>query len=70
MVISGFCAAAMETHLMKLLMNSSCADVSAGGTLELSSESYNRGQTIFTCYEVAYHFAAEPLLLLDISTSQ
>jgi hypothetical protein len=49
--------------------------------LELGSECCNRGQTIFTfnalqhsavpfCELVAYHFAAEPLLLLDVSTSQ
>ena len=49
---------AMETHFMKLMTNNSRADV--------GEES--RGEAICTC--VAYHFAAQPLLLLDVSTSQ
>ena len=48
MVILGLCAAAwaMETNVMKLQMNSSCADVASRGGLELSSECCNRGQMI------------------------
>ena len=40
---------AMETHFMKLLMNSSCADVASGGSLEIGSECCNR-EMIFTRY--------------------
>jgi hypothetical protein len=51
------------------------ADVASRASLELSIECCNRGQMIFTlggpflsaC--VAYHFAAKPLLLLDLSTN-
>ena len=38
---------AMENNFMKVTMNSSCADVASRGSLELGSECYNRGQTIF-----------------------
>ena len=38
---------AMETHFMKLLMNSVCADVASRVSLELSHECCNRRQTIF-----------------------
>jgi hypothetical protein len=38
---------AMETHFMKLPTNSYCADVASRGSLELGSECYNLGQTIF-----------------------
>ena len=41
---------AMETHSMKLLTNSSCAEVASRGSLELSSECCNRGQRIFRRY--------------------
>uniref|UniRef100_A0A8C7FEC0 Uncharacterized protein n=1 Tax=Oncorhynchus kisutch TaxID=8019 RepID=A0A8C7FEC0_ONCKI len=41
---------AMETHYMKLLMNSSCVDVASRGSLERGSECCNRGQMIFTSY--------------------
>jgi hypothetical protein len=41
---------AMENNFMKLPMNSSCADVTSRGSLELGSESYNCGQSIFTRY--------------------
>ena len=41
---------AMETHFMKL-PNSSCADVASRGSLELSSECCNRGQTIFYAHQ-------------------
>lgn len=34
-VILGLCAAAMETPFLKLLTNSSCADVAVRGSLEL-----------------------------------
>jgi hypothetical protein len=72
---------AMETHFMMLPTNNYWAEVASRGRLELCSECCNRGQTIFTRYalqhsaarpvaSVAYHFAAEPLLLLDVSTSQ
>ena len=41
---------AMETHFMKLQMNSSSANVASRGCLELCSEGCNWGQTIFTCF--------------------
>ena len=44
-----YSCSAMETHFMKLPTNSFCADVASRGSLELSSECCNRGQTIFTC---------------------
>ena len=69
---------AMETHLMKLPTNSSCADDASRGSLELGSECCNRGQflhatalgspVLWACE--AYHIEAEPLLLLYFSTSQ
>jgi hypothetical protein len=34
---------AMENHFMKVLTNSSCADVASRGSLELSRECCNRG---------------------------
>ena len=37
---------AMESHFMKLPMNSYCADFASRGSLELGSECYNRGQTM------------------------
>ena len=40
MVILGLCAV-METHFMKLLLNSSSADVASRGSLELCSEYCN-----------------------------
>ena len=40
---------AMETHFMKLPTNSYCADIASRGSLKLSSECCNRGQTIITC---------------------
>ncbi|CDQ67465.1 unnamed protein product [Oncorhynchus mykiss] len=43
---------AMETHFMKLSPNSSCADVSSRGSLELGSECFNQGQMIFNSYAV------------------
>ena len=46
---------AMETHFMKLLSNSSCADIASRGSLELCSECCNRGQMIFTRYTLQYH---------------
>jgi hypothetical protein len=48
---------AMETHFMKLVTNSSCADVASRGSLELGSECCNQGQTIFT----RYHFTITAL---------
>ena len=45
---------AMETHFMKLPTNSSCADVASRGSLELGSQCCNRGQTIFTRYELQH----------------
>jgi hypothetical protein len=63
---------AMENHFMKFQTNSSCADVASRGSLELSSEfqkifyallaSALVGPILLAC--VAYHFVAEPLLLL------
>uniref|UniRef100_A0A4W5QV57 Nucleolar complex protein 3 homolog n=1 Tax=Hucho hucho TaxID=62062 RepID=A0A4W5QV57_9TELE len=62
-----------------LSTNSYCADIASRGSLELSTECCNRGQMIFTRFSTwrsrsvslcGYHFAAEPLLLLDVSTSQ
>jgi hypothetical protein len=73
---------AMETHFMKLSTNSYRADVASRGSLELGSEGLQPEDTLFhaLCASalaipilracVAYHFAAEPLLLLDVSTSQ
>ena len=49
---------AMETHFMKLPMNSYCADVASRGSLELGSECCNRGQTIVTSY-VLQHSAVQ-----------
>jgi hypothetical protein len=43
-----FGCSAMETHFLKLPINSSCADVASRGSLELGRECCNRGQTIFT----------------------
>ena len=66
----------MEAHFMKLVTTNYCANVASKGSLEPGSECCNRGQPIFMCYSsrhvscVAYHFVAEPLLLLDISTFQ
>ena len=60
----------METHFTKLPTASYCVDVASRGSLELGSECCNQGQTIIyflAC--VAYHIAAEPLLLLGVSTS-
>ena len=68
---------AMETHFMKPATNSYCAEVASRGSWELSSECCKLAQTTFThhalqhsavvfCELVAYHFAAEPLLLLDV----
>jgi hypothetical protein len=56
----------METHFPKLPMHSSCADVTSRGSFELGSEL--GGPVLWAC--VAYHFMAELLLLLAISTSQ
>ena len=69
---------AMETHFLKRRTNSSCAEVASRGSLELWSECCNRGQKIVTSFStlpvlwtcVAYHFEAELLLLLFVSTSQ
>jgi hypothetical protein len=73
---------AMETPFMKLPTNSYYADVASRGSWELGSECCNWGQIIFysLCAStlggpvlwacVAYHFTAEPLLLLDVSNSQ
>ena len=44
---------AIETHFMKLQMNSYCADVASRGSLELDSECCNRGQ-IFTCFSTRW----------------
>ena len=38
---------AMETHFIKLPMNSYCADIAPRDSLELDSECFNRGQIIF-----------------------
>jgi hypothetical protein len=46
-------SSAMETHFMKLLTNSYCADVASRGSLELGREQCNRGRTIFTCYTLS-----------------
>ena len=67
---------AMETHFMKFPKNSYCADIASRGSLERVLQSEDRWLwflqhstvLLWTC--VAYHFAAEPLLLLDVSTSQ
>jgi hypothetical protein len=68
---------AMKTHFMKLPTNSSYADIASRGSLELGSvatddrrfcASVLGGPILWAC--VAYHFAADPSLLLDISTSQ
>ena len=67
---------AMETHFMRLSANSYCAGVASRGSLELGSgglqprtdDSAHGGPVLCVC--VVYHFVAEPLLLLDVSTSQ
>ena len=51
----------METQFMKLPTKSYCADVTPRGSLELGSECCNLRKEAGAC--VAYHFAAEPLLL-------
>jgi hypothetical protein len=65
-VVLGLC---VETHFMKLLLNSSCADVASEGSLELSSECCHRGQTIFTDY-VLQHSAVLFCELVWPTTSQ
>jgi hypothetical protein len=60
---------------MKVLKKNYYADIASRGSFELSSECCNWGQTsalggpvLWAC--VTYHFVAELLLLLDVSTSQ
>ena len=45
---------AMETHLVKLSTNSSCADIASRGSLEFGSECCNWGQTIFKAYALQH----------------
>ena len=72
---------AMETHFMKLPMNSSCAEVASRGNSELGRVLQPRTDNfcalrvsalgcpvLRAC--VAYHFAAEQLLILDVSSSK
>ena len=60
----------METHFMKLLTNSYCADVASRGSLELVKLRALTlgGPSLWAC--VTYHFAAELLLPIDVSTSK
>jgi hypothetical protein len=61
----------MEANFMKLPKNSYCADVASRGSFELSSETFTL-QLSAVPFGVCMvnHFAAEPLLLRHISTSQ
>jgi hypothetical protein len=45
---------AMETNFMKLLTNSSCADVPSRGSLELDNECCNWGHTVVTHYTLQH----------------
>jgi hypothetical protein len=70
----------METNVMTLPMNSSCADIASRGSLEHSNGCWEDRPFLRSTRSalgglillagVAYHFATKPLLLLDISTSQ
>ena len=71
---------AMETHFMKLSMNSACAYVASivwnlvmvlqPTTDDFSSLCASALGSPVMCACVAHHFVAELVLLLDISTSQ
>jgi hypothetical protein len=64
-LVRGFLA--METHFMKLPMNSYCAEVASRGSLELGSECCNRGQMILELNHLAivaprrFHFTITAL---------
>jgi hypothetical protein len=45
---------AMETHFMKLPMNSSCAEFASRGSLELGTDYFNQGQTICMRYAIQH----------------
>jgi hypothetical protein len=61
----------IETHFMKLPTNSYCADV-ASRVLQPRTDFFLCASALsdpVLLARVAYHYAAEPLLLLDVSTS-
>ena len=59
----------LKTHLMKLPMNSYCANIASRGSLELGGERCNRGHSAVLFCELVW-LTTEALLRIDVSTSQ